>query len=105
MFSQIAIVVLTTIGSFFGAWIAARLAFDRFSREKVWERKAAAYTAIFEAMHHIGKWYEENLEAAAISRSFDVATADRLHADMNNAKNELARRFASETWLGAARPA
>jgi hypothetical protein len=104
MFSQTAVLtiitaVLTIIGSSFGAWIAARLAFNRFSREKVWERKAAAYTAIFEAMHHIGKWYEKNLEAAEISRSFDVKTADQLRADMINAKNELARLLASETWL------
>jgi hypothetical protein len=35
MFSQIETAVLTIIGSSFGAWIAARLAFTRFSREKL----------------------------------------------------------------------
>jgi hypothetical protein len=33
------------IVSFFGAWLAARFALYRFYREKVWERKIAAYTA------------------------------------------------------------
>jgi hypothetical protein len=99
MFSQIETAVLTIIGSSIGAWIAARLAFNRFSRERVWERKASAYTAIFEAMHYIGTWYEKHLEAAMVSRTFDVETTDRLHADMSKAKKDLALQLARETWL------
>ena len=91
--------LLSIVGSFIGAWLAAQLAFNRFSREKVWERKAAAYTAIFEAMHTISRWYEKHLEAAILSRTLDVPTTDRLHAETNEAKAELARRLASETWL------
>jgi hypothetical protein len=91
--------VLNIVGSFVGAWFAAQLAFNRFSREKVWERKAAAYTAIFEAMHTMSRWYEKHLEAAMLSRTLDVPTTDRLHAETNKAKDELALRLASETWL------
>jgi len=49
------------IASFFGAWLAARFALYRFYREKVWERKIAAYTAIFEALHDMGRWYEAHI--------------------------------------------
>jgi hypothetical protein len=91
--------LLSIGGSFIGALLAAQLAFNRFSREKVWERKAAAYTAIFEAMHTIRKWYEKHLEAAMLSRELDVPTVDRLHAEMKEAREQLALRLASETWL------
>jgi hypothetical protein len=91
--------VLTIGGSFFGTWLAAQLAFNRFSREKVWERKAAAYTAIFEVMHTIWKWCDKYLEAAILSRDLDVPTVDRLHAEMKEAKEKLALRLAGEIWL------
>jgi hypothetical protein len=99
MFSQIETAVLTIVGSSLGAWIAARLAFNRFSREKIWERRAAAYTAIFEALHYIGRWYEKHLEASIEAKDIETRTRSRLRADANKAKDELERGLASETWL------
>jgi hypothetical protein len=68
---QIEIAMIAALASFVGAWIAARLAFARFSREKVWERKAVAYTAIFDALHHIGRWYGKHYEAALTREEID----------------------------------
>jgi hypothetical protein len=99
MFGQFETAVLTIVGSTFGAWIAARLAFVRFSREKIWERKAAAYTAIFEALHYIGRWYEKHYEASIEAREIDDEKTKQLKADANKAEDELERRLASETWL------
>jgi hypothetical protein len=99
MFGQIETALLTIVGSSFGAWIAARLAFTRFSREKIWERKAAAYTAIFEALHYIGRWYEKHYEASIEAKEIDDEKTKQLKADANKAEDELERRLASETWL------
>lgn len=96
---QIETAIIAIIPSFLGAWIAARLAFARFSREKIWERKAAAYTAIFEALHYIGRWYESHYEASLIQKDIGEDKEKQLKADANKAEDELERRLASETWL------
>lgn len=96
---QIETALIAAIASFVGAWIAARLAFARFSREKVWERKAAAYTAIFEALHYIGRWYEKHYEASLIQKDIEEEKTKQIKADANKAEDELERRLGSETWL------
>jgi len=74
------------IASFFGAWLAARFALYRFYREKVWERKIAAYTAIFEALHDKGRWYEAHIEEAMSGSDLPKETRDALAADYRKAK-------------------
>jgi hypothetical protein len=96
---QIETALIAAIASFIGAWIAARLALARFSREKVWERKAAAYTAIFEALHFIGRWYEKHYEASLIRKDIEEEKTKQIRADANKAEDELERRLGSETWL------
>lgn len=96
---QIETAIIAAIASFVGAWIAARLAFARFSREKIWERKAAAYTAIFEALHYIGRWYEKHYEASLIQKEIDEEKTKLLKSEANKAEDELERRLESETWL------
>jgi len=91
--------ILTVIGSFGGAWLAAQLALRRFYRERIWERKAAAYTAILEAMHDMGRWYDEHFEAAIEQYEMDKDDMDELARSYNHAKLALSRRLASETWL------
>ncbi|MDR4520932.1 MAG: hypothetical protein R3E36_10105 [Nitrosomonas sp.] len=51
-----------------GAFLAAHLATRRFRSEKWWERKAAAYSELVEALHHM-KWYSsEHIDAAMENR-------------------------------------
>jgi hypothetical protein len=44
------LVVLPFIAATLGAWFTAHFSLRRFFREKEWERKTLAYTAIFEAL-------------------------------------------------------
>jgi hypothetical protein len=50
---------LTIAASFLGAWLAAHFALASFYRERIWERKAATYSAIFEALSVINRWYDK----------------------------------------------
>ena len=43
-------IILSALASFAGAWLASKWALSSFYKQKVWERKLAAYTAIFEAL-------------------------------------------------------
>jgi hypothetical protein len=91
--------ILTAVASFLGAWIAARFALSRFYQEKIWERKAAAYTAIFEALHFIDNWYSKHFDAYVTQREMTDEETAKLRAAANEAEAELERRLASETWL------
>jgi hypothetical protein len=79
--------------------IAARFALSRFYQEKIWERKAAAYTAIFEALHFIDNWYSKHFDAYITQRELTQDETDKLRNAANDAEAELERRLASETWL------
>lgn len=51
-----------------GAFLAAHLSMHRFRTEKWWERKAAAYSELVEALHHM-KWYpSEQIDAEMENR-------------------------------------
>jgi hypothetical protein len=90
---------ITAVASFLGAWIAARFALSTFYQEKIWERKAAAYTAIFEALHFIEQWYSKHYDAYLAQREMTQEATDKLRAAANDAEADLERRLASETWL------
>ncbi|MHC2672601.1 hypothetical protein ACVI1J_004764 [Bradyrhizobium diazoefficiens] len=79
--------------------MAARFALNRFYREKVWERKAAAYTAIFEALHFIDNWYGKHFDAYITQRDMTDDETAKLRTASVDAEAELERRLASETWL------
>lgn len=91
--TSIVTALLSGIASFVGAWLAARFALDRFYSEKIWERRAAAYTAIFEALHE---------QAKQLMSLRDIGSAkerDKLYAQLRAAEDALKRRVFSETWL------
>jgi hypothetical protein len=91
--------IITAIASFLGAWIAAKLALGRFYREKIWERKVAAYTAIFEALHDIHRWYDTHLESEMTHRELKDDYISELSESYNKAKVNLHRRLDAEIWI------
>jgi hypothetical protein len=90
---------LTIAGSFLGAWLAAHFALASFYRERIWERKAAAYSAIFEALAVINRWYDKNYDALITYRELPTETKMKLRTDANAAEDELERCLARETWI------
>ena len=52
------------------AFLTVRLALKRFYSEKWWERKAEAYGAILEALHHVRNYTDHNLES--LKRGVDL---------------------------------
>jgi hypothetical protein len=55
--------VITALASFGGAWVAAQFALNTFYHQKIWERRADAYSAIFEALHDMSAWYDTHISA------------------------------------------
>jgi predicted nucleic acid-binding protein len=91
--------ISAAVASFVGAWLAARFALHRYYREQMWQRKAAAYTAIFEALHLIDNWYSKHLDAHFDNRELSDEITKKLRQDANDAEAQLEKRLASETWV------
>jgi hypothetical protein len=91
--------IIAAVASFLGAWFAAQLALGRFYREKLWQRKVEAYSAMFDALHHMNRWFEEHLRAARASREIPDQTSNQLGSSYDKAQAELLRRLDSEIWL------
>jgi hypothetical protein len=99
MTTAIVTALLSAIAAFVGSWLAARFALDRFRHEKIWERRAAAYTAMFEALHEQENWYTTHLRAEMVGRELKDDEKDKLSAESNAAEAALKRRLDAETWL------
>ena len=81
------------------AWLAAHFALRRFYSEKVWERKTAAYSSIFDALHDMRRWFEEHLRACEEANKISDEAQNNLSADYREAEGRLARQLDRERWL------
>src|SRR4051812_11124747 len=91
--------ILSIVGSFVGAWLATQFALRRFYREKIWERKTAAYTIIFEALFDMARWHHEHLTAYFREREIGEPEASTLRTEYQKGKLTLQRKLAAEVWL------
>jgi hypothetical protein len=62
-------------------------------------RKTAAYTAMFEALHDMGAWFDKNWDAENEKREIPEEESNRLGIEYRKARDVLLRRIASEAWL------
>lgn len=85
------------------AWLAAsltaRFSLARFRKEKTWERKAAAYTTILEALGDLFAWFDKNLDAHYGQSELSEAMRNDLGAAFSKAHKEMTRTIAGQVWL------
>lgn len=102
-FEQIVQLIAQVVVAFGGAGLAAfltmRLTLKRFYRERTWERKAAAYTVVFEGLHDMLEFHSEHFDAAIERRELSEQRADELQSRYRRAREEVKRRIAGEIWL------
>ena len=91
--------LVAAVASFVGAWLAARLALTRFYQEKIWERKVAAYSGIFDSLHDMNLWFIEHFEAEITNKELPQKMNIELGESYNKAKYTLLRKLDSEVWL------
>jgi hypothetical protein len=82
-----------------GAWFTAHFSLRRFFREKEWERKTQAYTAIFEALHDMRIWFDEHWDAEVAGKEIPKEKQIELSTEYKKARLTLQRQLIGETWL------
>jgi hypothetical protein len=90
---------LAGIASFVAAWVAARLALRNFYQERIWERKATAYTAVFEALHSIERWHQHHFDASVEGREISEEQKKTLQIEANKAEQDLEKCLAGQVWI------
>lgn len=82
-----------------GAFLAAHLSMRRFRTEKWWERKAAAYSGLVEALHHM-KWYpSEHIDAAIENRELPEEDQSEYWKQYKDARRNVWRIADSSAFL------
>ncbi|MBD3836784.1 hypothetical protein [Brevundimonas sp.] len=97
---QLAVQAILTLG---GAWLAAsltmRLTLKRFFRERSWEKKAAAYTVVFEGLHDMLDWHGEHFEAEISGHEVPDDRRAILKERYRKARDDVRRSIAGQAWL------
>src|SRR5260370_16008909 len=92
-------IIPAILSAFLASGLTALFSLGRFRQEKVWEREAAAYTAIFEALHDMKQWYEDLLNEHTEGKELSEDNRNSLSDNYLKAVAVLSRRLDSETWL------
>jgi hypothetical protein len=75
------------------AYLAVHLALKRFYFEKWWERKAEAYSAILEALHHVRNHTDHNLESLKHGVDLSLESDAELTERLPDGMAELRKRW------------
>lgn len=75
------------------ALVTVRFALKRFHSEKWWERKAEAYGAIIEALHHVRNYADTHLAFLARGKELPEAGDEELTHKLQDAMAELRKRY------------
>lgn len=76
-------------------WFASK----RFYRERLWDRRAAAYVVIFESLEDLLEWYSELFEAQISRQDLPEDREKQLLARQRSAREQIKRKIAGEAWL------
>ncbi|MCC8963738.1 hypothetical protein H8A95_15820 [Bradyrhizobium sp. Pear76] len=91
--------ISSAAAAFVGSWLAARFALDRFRDEKTWERRAAAYTTIFEAFHDLDRWLNDEIGSLKFADDNVKWVRESKESSARESNAAIARRIASESWI------
>jgi len=101
--SQILTGMIGLAGAIIVAVLAARFTAERFYKERTWERKANAYTVVFECLHAMLNWSSELYDEAVGAISLSPEAQAELSAEYKAARKHIRREIAGATWLLDAR--
>ena len=91
----IAAIVIAAISS----WITVNLSLRRYHSERWWDRKADAYMAVIEALHHSKAYSDENLNAEMRKREISKERDKELRTRTRKANDEIQKAMDMGSFL------
>ncbi len=73
------------------SWVTVNLSLRRYHSERWWDRKAEAYSAVIEALHHSKAFSDEHLSAAQRGRDLSEDRDQELRDRARKANAEIAK--------------
>lgn len=100
LFIQLGIsAAVSIVVAWLAASLAAKLTLQRFYKERIWERKAVAYTTILEALYVWLDFYGTHFEAAIERRDLKPERVEELSRQKIEARSVMMRSIEGQTWL------
>lgn len=90
---------LTATIGLLGVWLGVFLTERRAHRERAWELKARAYSAIFEALEKMRRSFERSYNAEVRGRERDEAEEEADNREYRATRDELFILIARESWI------
>ncbi|NLS25068.1 hypothetical protein S2M10_00310 [Sphingomonas sp. S2M10] len=91
--------ITTLTGPLVGIWLGVVLTERKTYRERAWELKARAYSAIFEALEKMRRSYERSYNAEVRGRERDEAEEEADNHEFRSTRDQLFILIASESWI------
>ncbi len=92
-------IIVPALASFAGAWLASKFALSSFYKQRVWERKAEAYTAIFSAISEMNYWFDVHQNVYETDAEISKEEKEELWTSFKTARTDLRKRLGKEVWL------
>ena len=91
--------MITAITGLLGVWFGVFLTERRSYRERAWELKARAYSAIFEALEKMRRSFERSYNAEVSGRERHQADEEADNRNYRATRDELFILIARESWI------
>lgn len=91
--------LITAMTGLMGVWLGVFLTERRAYRERAWELKARAYSAIFEALEKMRRSFERSYNAEVRGRERDEIEEEADNREYRATRDELFILIARESWI------
>lgn len=97
--TPIAAIVVAPIATLIAVWLTSRFAWQRTQSEKIWDRKAEAYSAILQALHEMEASLDSWMNDEALSRETSEEVNEERRTRYRQAKAQVQNVIGREFWL------
>lgn len=80
-------------------WLSSFFTYKNSLKNRVWERKAEAYSSIFEALYEMEFWFSTNLRNDMLRIDVTDEVREKRNEDYRNAAKQLRSGISREVWL------
>lgn len=97
--NSIAAIIVAPIATLLAVWLTSRFAWRRTHSEKIWDRKAEAYSAILQALHEMDSSLDSWMSDEMLRREASEEVSQERRERYRLARSKLQSVTGREVWL------
>lgn len=97
--NSVAAIIVAPIATLLAVWLTSRFAWRRTHSEKIWDRKAEAYSAILQALHEMESSLDSWMNDETLRRDISEEASQERRKRYKLARSQLQSVTGREVWL------